>query len=381
MRLRFTSAAAAVLLSALPASFALPTLSPPSQLLLRPSAPPIPIVFIDFLPQIWHGLGDRFDAPGLQSLKADLEATEGLEGVFVHIVEVGADGPADQKATFFGSANAHVAQICAQLASLPEITDPALNPSRMFDALGFSQGGQLLRAVIERCDGEGLGGVKARNLVTVGSQHMGISALPPCSPGSSPFSPCRLMHLSLVRSSIYSPWAQQNIIPAQYFRDPARIDEYLAANEFLKDIDNEREGDRQVEQGERVGGVEVEPRNQTYKENLISLNRFVMFRFSLEQTVVPPHSSHFTVPSPSASNCPRPPLPPDPSCYPTPLPYSDLPLYAEDYIGLRKLDKRGAVVLDVCEGPHMDIDEECWRKISRWFGERGWKGEEGAGLA
>lgn len=87
------------------------------------------------------------------------------------------------------------------------------------------------------------------------------------------------MHLSLVRSSIYSPWAQQNIIPAQYFRDPARIDEYLAANEFLKDIDNEREGDRQVEQGERVGGVEVEPRNQTYKENLISLNRFVMFRF------------------------------------------------------------------------------------------------------
>ncbi|BGP21140.1 palmitoyl-protein thioesterase [Rhodotorula toruloides] len=370
MRPKFASAAAAAVLAALPASFALPTFSPSSQLLLRPSVPPVPIV-------IWHGLGDRYDAPGLQSLKADLEAAEGLEGVFVHIVQVGADGPADQKATFFGSANAHVAQICAQLASLPEITDPASNPSRMFDALGFSQGGQLLRAVIERCNGERLGSVKARNLVTVGSQHMGISALPPCPPGSSPFSPCRLMHLSLVRSSIYSRWAQQNIVPAQYFRDPERIDEYLGANEFLRDINNEREGDRQVEDGESAELVEVEPRNQTYKENLSSLNRFVMFRFSKEQTVVPPHSSHFTLPSPSASNCPRPPLPLDLSCYPTPLPYSDLPLYAEDYIGLQKLDKRGAVVLDVCEGPHMDIDEECWRKITRWFGERGWKGEEG----
>lgn len=110
---------------------------------------------------------------------------------------------------------------------------------------------------------------------------MGISALPPCPPNSSPFSPCRLMHLSLVRSSIYSSWAQQNVVPAQYFRDPERIDEYLAANEFLKDINNEREGDRQVEDGgNSVAAIgDIEPRKQTYKENLSSLNRLIMFRF------------------------------------------------------------------------------------------------------
>jgi palmitoyl-protein thioesterase len=48
---------------------------------------------------------------------------------------------------------------------------------------------------------------------------------------------------------------------------------------------------------------------------------------------------------------------------------------------LRTLDKRGAVVLDVCEGTHMEIDDECWRRITRWFGERGWKGDEEARLS
>lgn len=106
---------------------------------------------------------------------------------------------------------------------------------------------------------------------------MGISALPPCPPGSSPFSFCRLMHLSLVREGVYSTWAQRNIVPAQYFRDPDRIDEYLDRNDFLRDINNERTGDRQpYERARKPGDTE---RNATYRVNLSSLNRFVMFRF------------------------------------------------------------------------------------------------------
>lgn len=126
--------------------------------------------------------------------------------------------------------------------------------------------------------------------------QMGISALPPCPPGSSPFSFCRLMHLSLVRQGIYSHWAQQNIVPAQYFRDPDRIDEYLAANDFLRDLNNEREGDEQA-YAERASGLAQDddepsrqPRNETYKENLAALNRFVMFRFRSVPSWLP--SSH-----------------------------------------------------------------------------------------
>lgn len=79
-----------------------------------------------------------------------------------------------RRATFIGDANAQVAQICAQLLDLPEIMDPALNPSRKFDAIGFSQGGQLLRALVERCGGKR--GLNVRNLITVGAQHVSSSA-------------------------------------------------------------------------------------------------------------------------------------------------------------------------------------------------------------
>jgi palmitoyl-protein thioesterase len=189
-----------------------------------------------------------------------------------------ADCPCYRRATFFGSATAQIDRVCEQLQVLPELFDPSLNPSGHFDAIGFSQGGQLLRGAIERC------GLPVRNLITLGSQHMGISSLPPCPPGAGPFSTCRLMHLSIVRWGLYSSWAQSNIIPAQYVRDEARIDDYLRVNTFLKDINNERVGDKQVGPpdvlDERDEPEEPEPRNATYKANLSSVKNFVMFRFS-----------------------------------------------------------------------------------------------------
>lgn len=53
--------------------------------------------------------------------------------------------------------------------------DKTLNPSGRFDAIGFSQGGQLLRGVVERCGGEG--GLNVRNLITLGSQHVSLHRL------------------------------------------------------------------------------------------------------------------------------------------------------------------------------------------------------------
>ncbi|KWU42591.1 alpha/beta-hydrolase, partial [Rhodotorula sp. JG-1b] len=334
-----------------------------------PPPPPVPVV-------LWHGLGDRFDGAGLQLVKQDLEARPELRHVFVHIVTLAQDGPADQRATFFGHANDQVSSVCAQLAALPRLVDPVENPSRQFDAIGFSQGGQFLRAVVERCNGPKLGGVTVRNLITLGSQHVASqSTLPPCPPNSSPFSFCRLMHLSLIREGVYSPWAQRNLIPAQYFRDPDRIDEYLDRNDFLRDINNERRGDRQPYGGGVEVGLTVEAeagnstgrrRNATYKENFKSLNRFVMFRFSNDLTVVPPHSAHFTLPaSPNSTTC----LPP---CYPPPLPWSHLPLYQQDYLGLRHLHRSGGrVERGVCKGEHMQIGKGCWEAVVRHLGARG----------
>lgn len=51
-----------------------------------------------------------------------------------------------------------------------------------------------------------------------------------------------------------------------------------------------------------------------------------------------------------------------------PIPYSYLPLFAEDYVGLRQLDLANKMHLGVCEGQHMEIGPECWESIVAWLG-------------
>jgi hypothetical protein len=63
------------------------------------------------------------------------------------------------------------------------------------------------------------------------------------------------------------------IIPAQYFRDPDRIQEYLDRNDFLRDINNERRGDH-------------------LKRNMT--NRFRDLKFSLYVAFLPVESSSST---------------------------------------------------------------------------------------
>ncbi|SCZ91484.1 BZ3500_MvSof-1268-A1-R1_Chr1-2g01440 [Microbotryum saponariae] len=295
----------------------------------------------------------------------ELQGHHKLKGVYVHLIGVSEGGAADQRSTFFGNANDQIALVCEQLTQTPQLVDPQLNPSGKVDAIGFSQGGQLLRGLVERCSE-----LNFRSLITLGSQHMGISSLPPCPPGSSPFSTCHLFRLSLLKNGLYSSWAQQNLLPAQYVRDEARIEDYLKVNVFLKDINNEREGDRKVgppKDGEVVG-VRVrdqgEGRNQTYKRNFARLEKLVLLRFSMDTTVVPPHTAHFTLPSPTASPCP---FSLDPTCYVDPVEWADLPLYQDDYIGLKELDARGVVWKGVCKGAHMEIDRRCWSTVTRFL--------------
>jgi hypothetical protein len=37
----------------------------------------------------------------------------------------------------------------------------------------------------------------------------------------------------------YAPWVRSNVVQAQYFKDPHRLEAYLRHNPFLPDINNE----------------------------------------------------------------------------------------------------------------------------------------------
>lgn len=214
-------------------------------------------------------------------IKGEIEAI--YPGIFVHSIRIGKSDNADRLASFYDDLNRQVDEICQQVSEIEELWDG-------FDAIGFSQGGQILRACIQRCSH-----FSVRNLITVGAQHQGIMDLPGCGGDTSEDDPtftlfelAQALHpeplmdslskcswwQKMVRKSVYSDFVQRRIVQAQYFKDPARMDEYMEKSIFLADINNERA-----------------MKNQSYRKRLGSITNFVMFMFSMDQQVIPKESS------------------------------------------------------------------------------------------
>ncbi|KAI0071724.1 alpha/beta-hydrolase, partial [Panus rudis PR-1116 ss-1] len=260
---------------------------------------------------IWHGLGDSYASPGM--LEFIQLVKDKHPGLFVHSIYLDENLEEDQRAGWFGNVNEQVANVSIQLANIPEL-------SGGFDAIGFSQGGQFLRAYVERYNSPPI-----HNLITFGSQHMGISDLPLCRPWDV------FCHLArrAARGGFYTEWAQENLVQAQYFRDPDRLPLYLTSNKFLASINNEV--DSAV--------------NKTYSKNLSSLHKLVLVMFSEDKTVVPKESGWFGsyAPAEEESRGMR-----WPWTDRTIIPLRLQPIYIEDRIGLKTLDERGGVVLETC---------------------------------
>ncbi|KAL6754909.1 palmitoyl protein thioesterase [Haematococcus lacustris] len=264
------------------------------------------------------------------AIKAEIEQQL---GVYVHSIATGSTAAADVWSSYFGSVNDQVAGVCDELRSTPELAGG-------YNAVGFSQGGQFLRAVVQRCQHTG---PTAHTLVTLGAQHQGVTNVPGCntvpanlsgvqSLGSALLTRtgCETMQTVLGQGA-YLPWVRDYVVQAQYFKDPFRLDTYLAYNPFLPDINNELPAPRKKVQ---------------YASNLASLARLVLFRFAQDSTVVPRDSAWFST-----------------------LRGSELvelrgsPLYQEDWIGLRALDESGRLELVEAPGAHMQF-------TLQWFTEQ-----------
>ncbi|KAJ7874705.1 Alpha/Beta hydrolase protein [Mycena olivaceomarginata] len=272
---------------------------------------------------LWHGLGDSANAPGMLRFAEEIKTVH--PGIFVHSIYIDEDLDEDRRAGFYGNVNEQVQLVSEQLAAIPELENG-------FDAIGFSQ--------------ERYNSPPVNNLITFGSQHMGISDIPTCGPRDYL---CKLARRAVI-SGVYGRWAQENLVQAQYFRDPARLETYYSSNKFLPAINNELLGSR----------------NETYRRNLASLNKLVLVIFAEDKTVVPKESAWFgsevVVDDLSLAEDQQRVL----ADTRVLVPMHGQPLYQQDWIGLRELDERGGVVFGECEGEHMDLTD-CWEPLVREF--------------
>ena len=74
----------------------------------------------------------------------------------------------DTESGFFRDTNRQVREVCEKIQADPELAGG-------YNAIGFSQGGQFLRAVAQRCPQPPM-----KNLITFGAQHQGVFGFPNC---------------------------------------------------------------------------------------------------------------------------------------------------------------------------------------------------------
>eukprot|EP00795_Rhopilema_esculentum_P007651 gene7651-13472_t len=239
------------------------------------------------------------------SIKSMLEKKVG-NGVYVRSLMIGDNLMQDVENGFLLNANTQVDMVCKKIASDPKLKNG-------YNALGFSQGGQFLRAVAQRCPSPPM-----INLVTFGGQHQGVFGFPHC-PGENS-SLCDYVR------KLLDYGAYIGLVQAEYWHDPTKEQEYKEKSIFLAEINQEKEF------------------KQSYKTNLMKLKNFIMVKF-LKDTMVDPRESEwfgYYVPG-QAKVTQR---------------LQDTDLYKKDLLGLQEMDKAGKLHFLASDGDHLRFTEQ-----------------------
>lgn len=243
---------------------------------------PMPIV-------LWHGMGDSccfsFSLGRIQQILQDQ-----IPNVYVNSIRIGDDIMQDVENSYFGNINKQITHVCEQLQQ-----DSKLQQG--YNAIGFSQGAQFLRAIAQKCPNPPM-----QNLISLGGQHQGVYGLPRCSVTSRV---CRYIRRMLYHGA-YLWFIQESLVQASFWHDPLNIDEYKQKSIFLADINNENNI------------------NEEYKDNLQKLQNLVLVKFANDTMVEPVESEWFGFYKPGQAEEVQ--------------SLQNSELYQEDRLGLRAMD-------------------------------------------
>lgn len=259
---------------------------------------------------LWHGLGDSYDSDGMAAAEELLKRK--IPGVFVHSVYLDEDSARDKQASMLGDANHQVELVCNQLAGIPEL-------SGGFAALGFSQGGLFLRALVEQCPN-----ISISTLITFGSPHMGVLDLPLCDDQGD--WTCRRRNL-LLKQQVWREHVQKSVIPAQYFREMDHYGDYLEHSNFLAAINNERPDSSAC----------------VRKSRFEALDSLVLVGFAKDRTLVPKESAFFQYRLLQTGPV---------------LPFDETSFYTQNWLGLKTLHESGKLHFHSINTAHMEIPED-----------------------
>ncbi|XP_019870658.1 palmitoyl-protein thioesterase 1 [Aethina tumida] len=260
-----------------------------------------------YLPVVmWHGMGDSC-CFGLSSIKHKLNET--LPGIYVVSLKIGSSVIVDVENSYFLHPDKQINQVCKLLKADPKLRDG-------FNAIGFSQGSQFIRGLVQRC-----GDLKVKNLITLGGQHQGVYGLPNCGSLSHPA--CDYVR-QLLNYAAYFSWVQKRLVQATYWHDPLNEELYKKSSTFLSDINNEQQ------------------LNLDYIKRIQSLDNFVMVKFENDTMVQPIESEWFGFYKPGQSKEIE--------------SLEQTSLYIDDRLGLQKLKEENRLKFLSLPGNHLQFE-------------------------
>ncbi|CAH1774935.1 unnamed protein product, partial [Owenia fusiformis] len=258
---------------------------------------------------IWHGMGDSCCNPqSMGMIKSWIEKQ--IPNIYVHSLMIGASESQDMENGFLMNVNDQVTMACDKIKKDPKL-------AAGYNSVGFSQGGQFLRAVAQRCPNPPM-----HNLVSMGGQHQGVYGLPKCPGNNSTL--CDYVR-KLLNYGAYVGFVQNRIVQAEYWHDPMNEDEYKAKSVFLADINQER------------------VKNPVYKTNLMKLANLVLVQFTEDTVVEPKESEWFGFYKPGQAK--------------EKYTLQESPLYKEDWLGLKAMNEAGKLHFLGTVGDHMQVNE------------------------
>lgn len=183
-----------------------------------------------------------------------------------------------------------------------------------FVMMGFSQGGLLARAILQKCSV----GKYITRLITFGGPHQGVSLIP-YTPESS------IWDKSILRLCFYKFF--QNIVgPCGYIRSTRYYQAYQESSNFLADLNNEFTF------------------NQEYVDRVQNLEVMMTVQFMQDQIVQPHNSAVFGYYRDKS--------------YQDLVEMEDLDIFQKDRLGLQKVKAEGKLFRCNIDAPHMTISAE-----------------------
>lgn len=258
---------------------------------------------------VWHGIGDACGNDF--SMVPFVAMLKNLTGAPVHCLEIGSDVEEDTFNGWFMAANSQIDYACTLVGALPGL-------SNGFIGLGLSQGGLFVRALLQRCDAA----ASMKRLVSIGGPQYGVESFPRCD-GNDTI--CQAVS-DIIDLGVYLSFVQNAVAPAGYWHDAREEDTYLKACTFLPDINNEHA-----------------QKNATYRQRIVGLDHLVLVKFTQDSVIFPRDSEWFGFFA-NDSNTQI-------------VPLQKSPLYQQDWLGLRALDKAGKLTFLACPGDHLQFTQ------------------------